>query len=128
MEEFILNYEVLDNYINEQKNIPWRTDWELTMLRNNCKNNIKDDNWDTPNKINISINHETWDITVNWQNVENLFDTLPTFEMSKKNKIYRQITHALQEARERRIYEQVFEVFETKKKLNNLKDSIENPN
>ena len=126
MEELILNYEALNNYLNEQWNNPDYTAWELEMLRDNCqKKEMKDNKWNVPREFTISINHETWDVTVNWKNVEEIFDTLWTFEMSKKNEIYRHVILALEEAKGRGIYDLVFK---TKKKLDNLKDSIENPN
>ena len=126
MEELVLNYEALNNYLNEQKNIPGYTAWELEMLRDNCqRKEMKDSNWDVPKEFTISINHETWDVTVNWKNVEEIFDTLWTFDMSKKRKIYRQIVLALKEAEDRGVYDLIFKI---KKDLSSLKESVENPN
>jgi len=126
MEELILNYESLNNYLNEQKNIPGYAAWELEMLRDNCqRKEMKDNNWNIPKEFTISINHETWDVTINWKNVEEIFDTLWTFDMSKKNKIYRQVILALDEAKDRGIYDLIFK---TKKKLDTLKESIKNQN
>ena len=46
--KFLFNYDALDSYLNEQqKNQDW-TDWELTMLRDNCKKHLKKD-WDKSN-------------------------------------------------------------------------------
>ncbi len=124
--EIIFNYTVLNNYLNEQQKDPQRTDGELTMLRDNCKNHIKKE-WKDSDNFVIKINDETLDISINWQIwLENIFKTLPTwYEMSKKVRLYNQVISAIQEAKNSGIYEQIFE---TKKKLDNLKDSIENPN
>ena len=126
MEELILNYETLDNYINEQKNISGYTAWELKMLRDNCQNEkMRDNNWNIPKEFTISINHETGDVTINWKNVEEIFDTLWTFDMSKKSKIYRQIRLAINEAKDNGVYDLIFK---TRENLNSLKESIENQN
>lgn len=124
--EIIFNYTVLNDYLNEQQKNPQRTDGELTMLRDNCKNYIKKE-WKNSDNFVIKINDETLDISINWQSwLENIFKTLPTwYRMSNKVRLYSQVISAIQEAKDRGIYEQIFE---TKKKLNNLKDSIENPN
>ncbi len=45
--------------------------------------------------------------------------------MSKKNKIYRQVILALDEAKDRGIYDLILK---TKKKLDTLKESIKNQN
>lgn len=123
--DFVFNYNALDNYLNEQQKNPNRTDWELTMFRDNCKKYLKKE-WDKSNII-ISINDDTEDITINWQKgLENIFQTLPTwYEMSNKSRLYRQITSALEEAKNRGIYELIFK---TRKDLDTLKESIGNSN
>lgn len=123
--DFLFNYNALDNYLNEQQKDPNWTDWELTMFRDNCRKYLKKE-WDMSNLV-ILINDDTGDITINWQkDLENIFQTLPTwYEMSNKARLYRQITSALEEAKSRGVYEQIFK---TKKDLDTLKGSIENPN
>lgn len=123
--EIIFNYNALNNYLNEQQKNPDWTDWELTMFRDNCKNHLKKDQ--DMSKLTISINDDTLDITINWQKgLENIFYMLPTwYEMSKKARLYRQVLSALEEAKYRGIYDLIFK---TKKDLESLKESVENPN
>ncbi len=121
--EFIFNYNALDNYLNEHQKDPNRTDWELTMLRNNCKKYLDITKKDLKNFI-ISINDDTWDISINWQkNLQDKFDTLPTwYKMNKKSKLYRQVKFAMEEAKERWIYDQIFK--EIREELDSLKETI----
>lgn len=106
--EFLFNYNALDNYLNEKQKDPNWTDWELTMLRDNCKKYLIKD-WNMSN-LTISINDDTLDVTINWQKgLENIFQALPTwYEMSKKARLYRQVTSALEEAKSREIFDKVF--------------------
>ena len=120
--EYLFNYDALDSYLNEKQKDPDWTDWELTMLRDNCKKYLKE-SWKPSDKYIILINDDTWDITINWQkNLEDVFDMLPTwYEMSNKDGLYRQVILALEEARDRGIYDLIFK---TKEDLKSLKESI----
>ena len=121
--EFIFNYDALDNYLNEHQKDPNRTDWELTMLRNNCKKHLKKD-WDKSSEYIISVDEDTWDVSINWQNnLEDKFQMIPTwYEMSNKARLYRQIKLSMDEAEERGIFNQIFK--ETRKELDSLEESI----
>ena len=103
--EFIINYENLDNFISQQQNNPDRTDWELTMLRNNLKK-IKQ-NLD---EFRITINETIWEIKIEWEtDIENKFKTIPTgYDESNKNKIYHQIKQSIEEAKSYWVYNQIF--------------------
>lgn len=101
--EFIINYEKLDDFINQWQKNPNRTDWELTMFRNNLKN-IKQDS----NKLKMMINESDWEIEINWQaNLE--FRTIPTwYSINKKTKLYHQVKEAIKEAKHFWIYDKIF--------------------
>lgn len=105
---FLLNYDALDKYLNEQQKNPNRTDWELTMLRNNCKKYLKKTL--NPKEYKILVNESTGDITINWQeDLKDKFNMLPTwYKMSNKSGLYRQVKLAMDEAKSRWIYEQIF--------------------
>lgn len=121
--KFLFNYDALDSYLNEQqKNQDW-TDWELTMLRDNCKKHLKKD-WDKSNEYIISVNEDTWDVSINWQtNLQDKFQMLPTwYKMDNKTRLYRQIKLSMEEAEERWIYEKIFK--EIREELDSLKESI----
>lgn len=125
--KFLFNYDALDNYLNEQQKNPDWTDWELTMLRDNCKKHIKKD-WNKSNEYIISINEDTWDISIDWQtNLQDKFQMLPTwYKMDNKTRLYRQIKLSMEEAEQRWIYEKVFK--EVREELNSLKESITGSN
>ena len=125
--KFLFNYDALDNYLNEQQKNPDWTDLELTMLRDNCKKHIKKD-WNKSNEYIISINEDTWDISIDWQtNLQDKFQMLPTwYKMDNKTRLYRQIKLSMEEAEQRWIYEKVFK--EVREELNSLKESITGSN
>ena len=101
--EFIVNYENLDNLIIQWQRNPERTDWELTMLRNNLKNTTQD-----LNELRITINESNWEIKINWKNEIN-FKTIPTwYNIDKKIRKYRQVKQAMEEAKNRWIYNEIF--------------------
>ena len=126
--EFLLNYKSLNDYIREQQKNPDRTDWELTMLRDNCKKYITDTTNNPKEYVVISINDSVWDVTINWQkNLQDKFNMLPTwYEMNKKARLYRQIKLSMEEAEKRGIFEQIFK--EIRGELDYLKESINNSN
>ena len=107
--KFLFNYDALNNYINEEQKKPNRTAWELKILRNNCKNNLSNVLSDSKEYILI-INESTWEITINGQkDLKDKFYTLPTgYKMSNKDRLYRQIKFAMDEAKKRWIYDQIF--------------------
>ena len=125
--KFLFNYDALDNYLNEQQKNPDWTDWELTLLRDNCKKHIKKE-WNKSNEYIISVNEDTWDVSINWQtNLEDKFQMLPTwYKMDNKTRLYRQIKLSMEEAEERWIYEKIFK--EIREELNSLKESITESN
>lgn len=107
--KFILNYNVLDNYLTEWQKNPHRTDGQLTLLRDNCKNNLKNILLNSE-ECEIIINESTREIKINGQtDLEDRFYTLPTeYEMSSKDRLYRQVKMAMDEAKTRWIYERIF--------------------
>lgn len=107
--KFILNYNALNNYISEQQKDPNRTDWELTMLRDNFWKNLVDV-LSNDNESIIIINETTGDICINWQNnLEDKFNMIPTwYEISKKDHLYHQVKQSIEEAKNRWIYDQIF--------------------
>jgi hypothetical protein len=125
--KFLFNYDALDNYLNEQQKNQDRTDWELTMLRDNCKKHLKKD-WDKSNEYIISVNEDTWDVSINWQtNLQDKFQMLPTwYKMDNKTRLYRQIKLSMEEAEVRWIYEKIFK--EIREELDSLKESITESN
>lgn len=125
--KFLFNYDALDNYLNEQQKNPDWTDWELTMLRDNCKKHLKK-NWNKSNEYTISVNEDTWDVSINWQtDLENKFQMLPTwYEMNNKARLYRQIKLSMESAERLGIFDQIFK--EIRKELDSLKESITGSN
>jgi hypothetical protein len=107
--KFIFNYDALNSYINEEQKKPDRTAWELKILRNNCKNNLIY-NLSNPKEYIIIIDESTWDISINGQtDLQERFYTLPTwYKMNNKDRLYRQVKFALEEAKKRWIYDQIF--------------------
>ena len=107
--KFLFNYDALDSYLNEQQKNPNRTDWEITMLRDNCRNNLSDVLTNSK-EYTITINESTWYITINGEmGLEDKFDMLPTwYKMSNKSRLYRHIKLAMDEAKNRGIYDQIF--------------------
>ncbi len=107
--KFLFNYDALDNYLNEQQKNPNRTDWEITMLRDNCRNNLSDVLTNSQ-EYTITINESTWDITINGKiGLEDKFDMLPTwYKMNNKDRLYRQIRLAMERAKNNWIYDQFF--------------------
>lgn len=107
--KFLLNYKALDDYLNEQQKNPDRTDGEITMLRDNCKNNLAE-NLLNPKEIIITINGSTWDISINWQkDLQDKFDMLPIgYKMNNKSRLYRQIRLSMESAKKLWIYDQIF--------------------
>ena len=124
--KILFNYDALDDYLNEQQKSQDWTDWELTMLRDNCKKYIKKD-WNKSNEYVISVNEDTWDVSINWQtDLENKFNMLPTpYEMSNKTKLYRQVMFSMEEAEMLWIYKNIFK--EIREELDSLEESIKNP-
>ena len=107
MERTILfNCAALDNYLEERQKNPDRTDWELTMLRDNCKRYIKNEK----NEYIININELTWNVSINGQtDLQDKFYMLPTwYDIDNRTKLYRQVKQALEEAKTRWIYNQIF--------------------
>ena len=101
--EFIVNYGILDNFINQWQKNPNRTDWELTMFRNNLRN-IRQD----LNELKMTINESDWKVKINWQ-TELKFKTIPTWYMiNEETKTYRQVKQAMDEAKASWIYDQIF--------------------
>lgn len=107
--KFLFNYERLNNYLIEWQKDPNWTDWELTVFRDNCRNNIANV-LNNPEECIITINESTWEIKINGESdLQDKFYMIPTwFKMSNKAKLYRQIKLAMEEARNRWIYNQVF--------------------
>lgn len=107
--KFLFNYDALNNYINEEEKKPDRTAWELKILRNNCKNNLSNVLSDSKEYILI-INESTWEITINGQtDLQDKFYMLPIwYKMNNKDRLYRQIKFAMDEAKNRWIYNQIF--------------------
>ena len=107
--KFLFNYDALNSYINEEEKKPDWTAWELKILRNNCKNNLLNILSDSKEYILI-INESTWEITINGEtDLQDRFYTLTTgYKMSNKDKLYRQIKFAIDEAKNRWIYDKIF--------------------
>lgn len=107
--KFLFNYNALDNYLNEQQKNPNRTDGEITMLRNNCKENLVDTLYNSKEYI-IIINESSWEVSINWQtDLQDKFDMLPTwYKMSNKDKLYRQVKLAMERTKNNWIYNQIF--------------------
>jgi len=103
------NYNTLDNYINEYKKCKNRTDWELTILRDNFRKRIIN-TIQKHTKYTITINETTWEVKINWNNIENMFYTIPTwYNMDKKARIYNHIRKAMDEAKNYWIYSEIFD-------------------
>ena len=106
---FLFNYDALDNYLNEQQKNPNRTDWEITMLRDNCRNNLLHV-LINPQKYIIIINEFTWDVTINGEiGLEDKFDMLPTwYKMNNKDRLYRQVKLAMERTKNHWMYDEFF--------------------
>lgn len=107
--EFILNFDKLNSYIDEWQKDEDRTDWELTMLRDNCRDCFKNE-LDNLNQYILIVNESTRDITINGQtDLQDKFNTIPSwYEIDNKTKIYRQVKMAMDEAKTRWIYDETF--------------------
>ena len=108
--KFIFNYKVLDNYIDRQHEVSSdRTDWELTLFRDNCKKYLSEMS-DNQNEYIIMIDENTWDISINWQKgLEDKFEMMPTwYEMSNKSRLYRQVNFSMESAERLGIFDQIF--------------------
>ena len=99
----------LSDYIDEWQKSPEWTDWQLTMFRDNCRDYFKNE-LDTLETCIITINDATRDITINGEsNLQDKFNTIPTwYEIDNKTKLYRQVKFAMDEAKMRGIYDEVF--------------------
>lgn len=107
--KFLFDYTTLNDYLNELQKDPNHREWELSILRDNCKNNLLDA-LSSPKEYVLIINESTWEITINGESdLENKFYMIPTsYEMSNKSRLYRQIKFAMDEAKKRWIYDQIF--------------------
>lgn len=106
--KYFFNYIVLDSILNELRKEPHWADGELTMFSDNCKKYLLDGS-SNPRKFVIVINGTTGDISINGRkDLHDKFDYLPGFEMSNKSRLYRQIYLAMEEAKDRGIYDLVF--------------------
>jgi len=107
--KYTLNYEALNSYINKQQKNANRTDGELTMLRDNCKKYLAGTAKDLK-EFYISINEDSWDITINWQKwLEDKFNMIPTwYEMSNKSRLYRQVKFSIEAAERLGVFDKIF--------------------
>ena len=107
--KIILNYNELDNYLTEWQKNPHRTDGQLTLLRDNCRNNLAD-TLDKSKEYEIVINELNWEITINWEkNLEKNFYMFPDcYDRDEKLRLYHQVKQALEEAESRWIYDKIF--------------------
>ena len=107
--KLLFDYNELDSLINEFQKDPYWTDGELTMFRDNCRKFLLDE---SPNRREfvIVINESTGDISINGrQDLHDIFMMLPTgYEISSKSGLYSQVKSAIQEAKDRGIYNLVF--------------------
>ena len=109
LRKWLFNYIVLDSLINELQKEPLWTAGELKIFRDNCKRCLLDDT-SNPREFVIVINESSGDININGrQDLHDIFDMLPTgYEMSNKDRLYRQVKLAMEEAKNRGIYNQIF--------------------
>jgi len=116
LRKFVFNYDELDNFISEQQKDPNRTDWEITLLRNNCRNNLAEI-FDNPEKLIITINESTGDVSINWHtDLYDKFDMLPTwYEMNNKSRLYRQIKRSMERAKTCWVYDKIFKEIKDEK-------------
>lgn len=123
--EFLFNYDALDNYLKEQQKNPNRTNWELTVFRDNCKKYLIETSSNLKELV-ISINDSNWNVSINWQtDLSEKFYTLPTwYEMDNKSKLYRQLKLSMEEAERLGVFDQIFK--EVWVELDSLKESINN--
>ena len=107
--KFLLNYDALNDYLIEWQKDPNRTNGQLTLLRDNCKNNLTNVLSNSKEYI-ITIDESTWDITINWEKdlQEKFLMFSSSYWMDKKSRLYRQVKQALEEAKYRWIYNQIF--------------------
>lgn len=109
MRKFIFNYSVLSNYLEEWQKDPYWTAGELKIFCNNCRKYLLDTIKD-PENIIIIINESTRDITINGQtDLQDKFYLLPTgYPIDNKTGLYRQVKFAMEEAKSRGVYDEVF--------------------
>ena len=107
--KLLFDYITLDSLLNEFQKDPDWTDGELTMFRDNCRKFLLDES-PNPREFVIVINESTGDISINGrQDLHDIFMMLPTgYEMSNKSGLYSQVKSAIQEAKNRGIYNLVF--------------------
>ena len=107
--KYIFNINELNNYLDEQQKNPDWVDWELTILRNNCMNNIFEI-LEMPKECTITINEDNWEVKINNQsNLWEKFYLMPSwFEIDKKDWVYRQVKFAMDEAKNRWIFDHIF--------------------
>ena len=94
--------------MESQKDPNW-TDWELTLLRNNCKNNLAVI-LSNPEEVMIIIDETNWEISINWEkNLQEKFYMFPScYGTDKKSRLYHQVKQALEKAKNRWIYDEIF--------------------
>lgn len=113
--KFIFKYDALNDYLTENQKNPNRTDGELTLLRDNCRSNLTDVLFSQKEYI-IIINETTWEIKINGErNLEDKFYTIPTwYKMTNRDRLYHQVKQAMEEAKNRWIYDQIFKEIKSK--------------
>lgn len=107
--KYIFNVNELNSYLDEQQKNPDWIDWELTILRNNCMNNLFEI-FDSSKEYTIIINEDNWEVKINNQsNLWEKFYLMPSwFDMDKKDGLYRQVKSAMEEAENRGIFDKIF--------------------
>lgn len=113
--KWAFDYVALDRIINKLEQEPNYTAGELTMFRDNCRKYLLR-TATNPRRFVIVINEDTGEVIINGRrDLHNKFKFLPTgYEMSNESRLYRHLFLAMEEARSRGIYEQVFKEVKVK--------------
>lgn len=109
LRKWLFNYIVLDGFLNECQKDPNWTAGELKIFRDNCKKYLLDKS-PNPRKFVIVINESSGDISINGRlDLHDIFYMLPTgYKMSNKDRLYHQVKLAMEEAKNRGIYDLIF--------------------
>lgn len=109
MEKIILDSSKLHSIIEEQKKQPWWMFGNLELLDKNITYNLVDILWAWQENVEIVIDHWNECITINWLSADEDIQSMPLgIEESQKQKSYRHIISAMQQALNMWVFDKIF--------------------
>lgn len=109
MDKIILDSSKLHTIIEEQKTKPWWVFGNLELLDKNICYNLIDLLWSWQKNIEIMIDHSNESVTINWLSADENMQSMPLdIEESQKQKSYRHIISAMQQAINMWVFDDIF--------------------